>query len=497
MATLKEQILSATELWQKYEQCRDVHTHMDLDESTARAYRFFEGDQWYGLESGNEEMPVYNFIAPIVRYKTSMVAMNNMAITYSSPAADRETENTCAALSKLALKKWEQLKMDSKCWDAVKAAMIAGDSYAYFYDGDGTCQILDRTDVFFADESEPDINSQPYIFIRERKQVSEVRKTAEQNGIAKEIVLSILPDDENGDLSGDKCTSLLMLELRDGDLYFKRLTKTVIYQSEQVIKNLGCYPIASLVYSRKRGSARGIGEVEPLIPNQIEVNRNLVRRLLNAKLTAYSRLVYAADRITNPKALTEVGTAIEVEGGGVNSIKDAVNYLTPSSMSPDAKTLSDELLSVTKDLSGAGDAALGSVNPTEASGAAIIAVRDQAALPLNEQTARFKQFAEDIARIWYRLWVVYSPAGLELADGVSVTAAQLSALEPDIRIDISNTSPFSKYAREQALEKLFTLGHITFEEYVSALDDDSSVPKSKLKHIIENRGGSINVSEHN
>lgn len=497
MVTLKDEIISATELWKKFESCTDVHRRMDLDESTARAYRFFEGEQWYGLESGNEEMPIYNFIAPIVRYKTSMVAMNNMSITYSAPASDLKTEKICAALSKLALKKWEQLKMDSKCWDAVKASMISGDSYAYFYDGDGSCQILDRTDVFFADESNPDINSQPYILIRERKHVSEVRRIAEQNGISKDIVLSIQPDDDIDDLGREKCTSILMLELRDGDLYFKRFTKTVIYQPEQVIKGLGCYPVASLVHSPKRASARGIGEVEPLIPNQIEVNRNLVRRLLNAKLTAYSRLVYSADRITNPKALTEVGTAIEVEGGGVNSIKDAVNYLTPSSMSPDAKILSDEILSVTKDLSGAGDAALGSVNPTEASGAAIIAVRDQAALPLNEQTARFKQFAEDIARIWYRLWVVYSPSGLELPDGIVVTSAQISALEPEIRIDISNTSPFSKYAREQALEKLFTLGHISFEEYVSVLDDDSSVPKSKLKHIIENRGGSINDSGQN
>jgi hypothetical protein len=161
-------------------------------------------------------------------------------------------------------------------------------------------------------------------------------------------------------------------------------------------------------------------------------------------------------------------------------------------MSPDAKNLSDELLTISKDLAGAGDAALGSVNPTEASGAAIIAVRDQAALPLNEQTARFRKFAEDIARIWYRLWVVYNPSGLTFEDGTFVSSAELASLEPDVRIDVSNSSPFSKYAREQALEKLFTMGHITFEEYIESLDDDSSVPKSKLVHILKNRGGSIN-----
>ncbi len=492
MTQTKHSADSASELWSKFEQCEKVHTRMGLDEDTARAYRFYEGDQWYGLESGNEELPVYNFIAPVVKYKTAMVAMNNMCINYNAPFSDESAQRICVSLSDLAMQKWERFKMDSKCWDIVRAAMIGGDSFAYFYNGDGGCQILDRTDVFLGDESIADISGQPYIFIRERKSVSDVKKIATDNGISMQSVADILPDEDENDLGSDKCTSLLYMELRDGDLYFTRLTKNVIYQPKQVIKNLNCYPIASFVCARSRGSARGKGEVNPLVANQIEINRNLVRRLMNAKLTAYSRLVYANDRIVNPKALTEVGTAIEVEGGGISTIKDAVNYLTPSSMSPDAKILSDELLSVTKDLSGAGDAALGSIDPTEASGAAIIAVRDQAELPLNEQTAVFRQFVEDIAKIWYRLMVVYNPNGIELPDGEKVSADELEALEPGIRIDVSNASPFSKYARNQSVEKLFTMGHITFEEYVSLLDDDSSVPKSKLEHIIKNRGGSLN-----
>jgi hypothetical protein len=378
--------------------------------------------------------------------------------------------------------------MDAKCWDAVKAALIGGDSYIYFYDGDSGSQLVDRTDVFFADETNPDLDSQQYVLIRERLAVEQVRKQAVANGISEKDAADIVADGEDD----GKCTCVLMLSKEAEGLGFVKFTKTVVYQPKQVITGLDIYPIASLRCTEKRASARGIGEVLPLIPNQIEVNRNLARRLVNAKLTAYSRLVYASDRIADPSALCEVGSAIEVEGGGVSSIKDAVNYLTPSSMSPDAKNLSDELLTISKDLAGAGDAALGSVNPTEASGAAIIAVRDQAALPLNEQTARFRKFAEDIARIWYRLWVVYNPSGLTFEDGTFVSSAELASLEPDVRIDVSNSSPFSKYAREQALEKLFTMGHITFEEYIESLDDDSSVPKSKLVHILKNRGGSIN-----
>ena len=38
----------------------------------------------------------------------------------------------------------------------------------------------------------------------------------------------------------------------------------------------------------------------------------------------------------------------------------------------------------------------GQIDPTQASGTAIIATRDQAALPLNEQVARYRQFVEDV-----------------------------------------------------------------------------------------------------
>lgn len=485
MSELKRTVADASALYREFERLADIHRRLGIDSETDTAYRFYEGDQWHGLESGGEQMPVYNFIAPVVRYKTAMVAMNNIAISYSAPTADPLLQSACTELTRRASAQWESLNMDAKCWEVIRAAMVAGDSYVYFCDGQGECQVIDRTDVYFADESQPDISKQTAIFIKERLPVSEVRRQAQKNGIPKEVAITVMPDDEQGDYGTDKCTGYLKMWLEGEDLHFVRFTRTVVYRPEQVIAGLGCYPLASLVYGTRRGLCRGLGEVTPMIPNQIEVNRNLARRLLNAKLTAYSRLVYASDRIQNPKALTEVGTAIEVDGGGVSTIKDAISYLTPSSMSPDAKTLSDELLSVSKELAGAGDAALGYIDPTQASGSAIIAVRDQAALPLGGQTAGFRRFAEDIARIWFKLWRVYG-------DGNT-----LARLEPDIRVDISNTGPFSKYAREQALERLFTMGQLTFAEYVGALDDDSSAPKAKLESILNRRGEANNVSDKN
>ena len=487
-----EQSFEALDIWQLYEKGKRYHDSISLKDRVLKCYRFYEGEQWYGLENGSESLPCYNFIAPTVKYKTAMIAMNNMSITFS--ASDISNQEVIGFINSYTAQKWEKLKMDSVCWDIVKAAAIAGDSYIYFYDGGLSSQVIDSTNIFLADEREPDLQKQKYIIIYERRSVDELKSIAMQNGLSDDLVSQIVPDSDNSQLvstesqlevdSDNKCSSLLYLEVKNGALYFTRTTRQVVYQPGKVIKGMDMYPIASLIFGRKKGSARGAGQVEPLIPNQIEINRNLVRRIINAKLTAFSRLVYSSDCVTNPGMLNEVGTALEIDTGGVSSINDKITYLSPSPMSPDAKNLTDELLNYSKELAGAGDAALGNIDPTKASGTAIIAVRDQAALPLNEETAAFRQFIEDVALIWFKMWSVYG-FGDRLDSVIDYT--QLSGINPYVRVDVSSTNPFSKYARQQSVERLFTMGAITFDEYVSLLEDDSSVPKSQLMEIIKTR----------
>ena len=64
---------------------------------------------------------------------------------------------------------------------------------------------------------------------------------------------------------------------------------------------------------------------------------------------------------------------------------------------------------------------------------------------------------------------------------------ELNKLELDLKIDITPKSAFDKYAMEVSLENLLSAGQITFEEYVNALPEDSTMPKSKLKEILKTR----------
>ena len=98
--------------------------------------------------------------------------------------------------------------------------------------------------------------------------------------------------------------------------------------------------------------------------------------------------------------------------------------------------------------------------------------------------------------IWYKLWVAYSVRGLRLADGTLLPHAELEALDIDIKIDISPIDPYSVLSRELSLENALAQQHITFEEYVEALDDNSGVPKDKFRAILDRRrGGAPEQSE--
>ena len=504
--------MTAERVWQWYCRSDDNRRTSDAYENVRLAHRFYQGDQWRGVDAEGQNLPFYNFIQPIVDHKTAAVALNTMTISYTpldhaGPLEPRAAQ-ICQRLTAYAARQWERLKMDKLCWQTVKDACIAGDGYLYFYDGDCQAQTVDACDLYLADETCSDLQKQPYLIIARRQTVGQLRQEARRQGLPEEEVMKIVPDDgplgrqeeeEREFFQGEEeerfCTALLSFwRDEDGAVCCARSVRQTFYRPPARLwaggRGLTLYPVAGMSWMRRRNSARGAGEVLALIPNQIETNKMLARRLMNARMTAFSRLVYNADKVLNKEALDQVGAAIKVRDMQASNVTDVVSYLGAAPMSPDARLLAEELVTQTRELAGAGDAVLGQVNPEKATGAAIIAARDQAALPLNQQIADFRQFIEDIAAIWFELWAVYSPR--ELTQGPDpLTWEELRRLRVEIRIDASPNSPYSRFAQEQTLENLFQRGAITFEEYVAALDENSAAPKRKLEAILRARSAGM------
>jgi hypothetical protein len=173
-------------------------------------------------------------------------------------------------------------------------------------------------------------------------------------------------------------------------------------------------------------------------------------------------------------------------------------------MSVDVVKLQEDLISVTRDLAGAGDTATGQVNPESASGRAILAVQQASQAPMTEQKESYKNFDEDVARIWLEYIIVYSEDGIDLEEEatdengnetinvVNVPQSVLKALKATVKIDITPKSVYDKFAQEQTIENLLVQGMFSpqrvneLKAYAEALDDDSVAPKQKILEIADN-----------
>ena len=282
-------------------------------------------------------------------------------------------------------------------------------------------------------------------------------------------------------------------------VHMMKSTKNVIYVPETDL-GLTLYPVALNTWINEKNSIRGRGEPQDKIVNQIEINKTMARRDIAIALTAYPKAAYNSNMIENPNALDKVGVAIEVKDRSVQNVKNAIDYLQPAQVSPDAKNFCDELSQKTKDNASASDSALGNINPEKASGRSIIAVRDAAAVPINVHVARKKKFYEDIGRILFDFMqnvdvdgqrVIISnvdeETGLSSTNVEQIPYEIMQKLKVGVKVNVSQTDPFSILAMEEMWDSLFERQAITFEEWVSGLTNNSKYNKSKLEEIIKKR----------
>ena len=260
-----------------------------------------------------------------------------------------------------------------------------------------------------------------------------------------------------------------------------------------------------MLWKDKEGSARGEGEVRTLIPNQIEANKNALRRLIATKNTAYPQKIIAKDKITNPEAVNQIGGTIEVEGMDIDDVRKIFSSTQPAQMSPDAEKMQMELISTTRELRNASETATGQINPEDASGRAILAVQQAAEQPLSDQNQNLNTMLEDLARIWMDMWKTYNKKdGMKLENIETnpqtnediitiekVAASVLDKLKTSVKIDITPKGAFDKYAQERSLENLAQtqqfMNTAWLKDYVSILEPDSVMPKLKLEDLVKRR----------
>lgn len=518
---MKEEI-KTTSIWQLYEKGKNFNRKRNIYSDTDRNFRMYNGNQWDGLKSGTIEPITLNIIKPIVKYKVGTINANLKSINFSSnnfstPEFQKEAKTVCDLLNRYAAKVYEKDNMDMKIRRISNQAGINSEGIIYvnFVDGDPVNEVINKVDVYYGNENSEEIQTQPYIIIKSRKPVSEIREIGRSYNIPEEDLMSIVGDNDTSEQSGllsrdevdDMAVLLTKFWKEKGTIYYSKSTMTVDFIEDED-SGLSLYPLEHFVWESEEGSSRGAGEVKNNIANQIEINKTATRRALAVSQNAYPKPVVNTDLISNYKDIMKIGVPLYTKGVGIDDVRKLVNYTIPATMSGDSQKLQEELITYTKELAGAGDIADGTVNPEAASGKAILAVQQASQQPLTEQTERLNATLEGIARIWLDGWIVYSPDGKEFIDEVSqinpetqetelievlktISQDVLKELKASVKVDITPTGAFDRYAVELSLENLFMQGKITFEEYVKALPDNSVMPKIALKMILDDRKKAI------
>ena len=512
--------LKETEAWQLYEQCRNYARMMNIFSDTDKNYRMYNGNQWEGLKISGIEPVQLNFIKPIVKYKVGIINQNLYAINYSSENFElegfREVANkTCKMLNKKAAKIWEKDNLDHKIRKVSKDSAINDEAVMYVdYDTNNQMpknETLSKNNIFFGNENDSDIQSQPYIIIKQRLPVIEMQKRAEEAGVDTQDVITILGDNDTFEEAGESakyekdnmCTLITKMYKKDGTVHFEQATRYCQIKKDED-SGLTYYPVAHMIWEEKEGSARGEGEVRHLIPNQLEVNKTIMRRLIVAKQVAYPQKVVNVDKVKNKEDANKVGGVIEVSGLEVEDVRKIFTTTEPAQMSPDVEKVMNELVNLSRELANAGSIATGDVDPEQASGRAILAVQQASQQPLVEQLTSLKSFIEDLARIWLDMITVYSEDGIILEDeevdevtGETITRQEkvqqsiLQQLQATVKVDITPKGAFDKYAQEMSMENLLKEGYFNPQRlselkiYVETLDDDSVMPKQKLLEVIK------------
>lgn len=510
-----------TPIWGLYEKGRNYHRQTGIYVDTDRNYRMYNGNQWEGAKLGGVEQVQKNFIKPIVKYKVSVIHDNLYAINYSSMNYENQSfrksaERYCDMLNGYAARVWEQDKMDFKLRRVTKDAAINDEGIFYVnFDQEKMTpvnEIVKKNDIYYGNENDDDIQSQPYILIRKRLPVVNAIELALGLGMSEDKIDFIIGDtdafEESGEAAKEEIDNMVTVVYKmykqDGTVHFAVATRWVdIVEDEDL--GISLYPIAHFNWEEKEGSARGEGEVRYLIPNQIEVNRTEMRRVLTVKSQAYPQKIVDVSRVTNPDQLESVGGVIKTNGTmPVDDVNKIVGTIVPAQMSQDVVKLQEDLINVTRDLAGAGDTATGQVDPESASGRAILAVQQASQAPMTEQKETCKNLIEDLARIWLEYLIVHSENGVNMEEKVTdpmtgeetvqvvnVPQTALQQLQATVKIDVTPKGVYDKFAQEQTVENLLLQGFLSAQRvgelkvYAEVLDDDSVAPKMKILEAID------------
>ena len=256
-----------TTVWEEYERGKNYNYQQQLYEKSKKNYDFYHGNQWGNTKLEGMQPITLNIIKSIVKYKVGVVKTNSYQIYFSSDTYENEEQrkklqDICDMLNRYANRLWEKNKVNKLVRSCVDDACIDNEGIIYFYadpnpdSNNILCEQIDRTNIYYGNENDDDIQNQPYIIISFRRTVEEVKEEAKENGINEDEIELITEDQEIEEQSGSElrtteivpmCLVLLKLYKKDGKIWAKKCTKLATVMDDTCLE-ISLYPVAHILW---------------------------------------------------------------------------------------------------------------------------------------------------------------------------------------------------------------------------------------------------------
>ena len=184
---------------------------------------------------------------------------------------------------------------------------------------------------------------------------------------------------------------------------------------------------------------------------------------------------------------------IENDDGWAVALKDSKKVIGCVRVCPDHNRgkLYQNVISNTKELSGATETALGNVNPQNTS--AILAIQEASKIPLKIVRAALYQCIEDLANIWADMTFAYFASERlvpTLNDNGEYGSREIRFGERESKmrafVEVVDESSYNSALSISILDKLLDGGYITPEEYISR------IPSEYINNARALIGGALN-----
>lgn len=511
---------SAAETQNKYDEGLSYHKAAGYQIEWPLYERMKAGDQWPAAteKTRNLPRPVFNIIDLIESLKVSTVMNEQIMMRFSSQDSGDETTKTAAEeFTKYSDTVWEEIKQNELNEEMLDIASNVGTGILHYYwdadyrggnkvkYGGRMCgEVLDPINVFFGNPQQRNVQKQPYIVISYRDMLSNVREEATRNGLSKNLVSLITPDDNKRDEGYDaaqievqdtqKVTVLLEYYRKGGYVHFKKVASSMVIKKE-TNTNRKLYPLAVMQWKRRRKSIHGIGDTKTMVANQRALNFLVAMAILSTQLTGWPKLAIDPQRVDKRKITNTPGEIVEVKEAAVKGIEGAIRYLNPGTVPSQVGALVEQIIDLTKSTASANDASTGESPGANMAAAAIIQLQRANGVPIESVKRRFYQCMEDVGRIWEEFFKVNYNMNREVQVKDDQGEEQFMTFRGDkykdvnmnLKIDVGPASSYSEALMMASLDKFYENKDINFLQYLKYAPSNVVPFKQRLITEIESQ----------